>query len=188
MPQFHVSYFKARWWWLIAKCLILLLTTEWNVESSELVTVILSTITVVKLFFIWTRQNVTLTTTRSVPPKAVPFHVRPVTSWKGRVEISCPAAATPMMTLVPHPLWQASRAALCRQETGQCHIDLIQTPPDHYCNLVLVFFRNNGLLMPGLEWSGLSEGVRRVFHHCKTHFKLLIFLWMYLNIYMLFLD
>ena len=31
------------------------------------------------------------------PPKAVPFQTRPVTSWKGRVEISCPAAATPMM-------------------------------------------------------------------------------------------
>ncbi|TNN60940.1 Methionine aminopeptidase 1 [Liparis tanakae] len=43
--------------------------------------------------------------------------VRPVTNWKGLVEISCPAAATPMMTLVPHPLWQASRAALCHQET-----------------------------------------------------------------------
>src|SRR5262245_26571610 len=28
------------------------------------------------------------------PPKAVPIQVRPVTSWNGRVEISCPAAAT----------------------------------------------------------------------------------------------
>lgn len=46
------------------------------------------------------------------PPKAVPLHTRPVTSWKGRVEISCPAPATPIMTLSPHPLWQASRAAL----------------------------------------------------------------------------
>eukprot|EP01041_Mallomonas_annulata_P017821 gene17822-36461_t len=27
------------------------------------------------------------------PPKAEPFHTRPVTSWNGRVEISCPAAA-----------------------------------------------------------------------------------------------
>lgn len=82
-----------------------------------------------------------LTTTSLVPPKAVPFQVRPVTSWKGRVEISCPAAATPMMMLVPHPLWQASKAALCHQETisGQYHISLIQTPPDHYPNLVLVF-------------------------------------------------
>lgn len=68
-----------------------------------------------------------------LPPKAVPFQVRPVTSWKGRVEISCPAAATPMITLVPHPLWQASRAALCHQETisGQHHINLIQTAPGH---------------------------------------------------------
>ena len=31
------------------------------------------------------------------PPKAVPFQTRPVTSWNGRVEISAPAGATPMM-------------------------------------------------------------------------------------------
>src|SRR6266852_5202988 len=37
------------------------------------------------------------------PPKAVPFQVRPVTSWNGRVDISWPAPATPMITLVPHP-------------------------------------------------------------------------------------
>lgn len=82
-----------------------------------------------------------LTITSLVPPKAVPFQVRPVTSWKGRVEISCPAAATPMMTLVPHPLWQASKAALCHQETisGQHHISLIrQKPPDRQHNLILV--------------------------------------------------
>lgn len=48
----------------------------------------------------------------ALPPKAVPFHVRPVTSWKGRVEISSPAAATPTTTLTPQPLWAASRAAL----------------------------------------------------------------------------
>jgi len=30
----------------------------------------------------------------------------------GRVEISCPAAATPIMVETPHPLWQASSAAL----------------------------------------------------------------------------
>ena len=35
----------------------------------------------------------------------------PVTSWKGRVAISCPAAATPMTTLWPQPLWQHSSAA-----------------------------------------------------------------------------
>lgn len=62
------------------------------------------------------------------PPKAVPRQVRPVTSWNliksvsekapmysyatcGRVEISWPAAATPMTVLIPQPLWQASRAA-----------------------------------------------------------------------------
>ena len=31
------------------------------------------------------------------PPKAVPFQTRPVTSWNGRVAISAPAGATPMM-------------------------------------------------------------------------------------------
>jgi hypothetical protein len=36
--------------------------------------------------------------------------MRPVTSWKGRVEISFPASATPMMMLVPQPRWQHSRA------------------------------------------------------------------------------
>ena len=49
----------------------------------------------------------------NLPPKAVPFQVRPVTSWNGRVEISCPAAATPMMVDTPQPLWQLSRAARC---------------------------------------------------------------------------
>jgi hypothetical protein len=38
------------------------------------------------------------------PPKAVPTQRRPVTSWKGRVAISLPDAATPMTQLVPHPL------------------------------------------------------------------------------------
>mmetsp|Transcript_16146 Transcript_16146/g.22519 ORF Transcript_16146/g.22519 Transcript_16146/m.22519 type:complete len:100 (-) Transcript_16146:857-1156(-) len=40
------------------------------------------------------------------PPKAVPFQIRPVTSWKGRVEISCPEAATPITHDVPQPRWQ----------------------------------------------------------------------------------
>ena len=31
------------------------------------------------------------------PPKAVPFQTRPVTSWNGRVAISWPEPATPMM-------------------------------------------------------------------------------------------
>jgi len=47
------------------------------------------------------------------PPNAVPFHVLPVTSWNGRVEISWPAPATPMITDVPQPLWHASSAARC---------------------------------------------------------------------------
>jgi hypothetical protein len=46
-----------------------------------------------------------------VPPNAEPRQLRPVTNWNGRVEISSPAAATPIMTLVPQPLWHASRAA-----------------------------------------------------------------------------
>jgi hypothetical protein len=45
------------------------------------------------------------------PPKAVPFQVRPVTSWKGRVEISAPAGATPMMIDSPQPLCAHSSAA-----------------------------------------------------------------------------
>ena len=44
------------------------------------------------------------------PPKAVPFQTRPVTSWNGRVEISWPAPATPMMIDTPQPLWQHSSA------------------------------------------------------------------------------
>jgi hypothetical protein len=44
------------------------------------------------------------------PPKALPRQFRPVTSWNGRVAISWPAPATPMMTLVPQPLWQHSSA------------------------------------------------------------------------------
>src|SRR5262249_31209818 len=37
------------------------------------------------------------------PPKAVPFHTRPVTSWNGRVLISWPEPATPMITDTPQP-------------------------------------------------------------------------------------
>ena len=44
------------------------------------------------------------------PPNAEPRHTRPVTSWNGRVAISSPAPATPMMTLSPQPLWQHSSA------------------------------------------------------------------------------
>ena len=44
------------------------------------------------------------------PPNAVPFHTRPVTSWNGRVLISWPAPATPMITDTPQPLWQHSSA------------------------------------------------------------------------------
>lgn len=44
------------------------------------------------------------------PPKALPFQTRPVTSWNGRVEISLPASATPMMMDSPYPGWQHSSA------------------------------------------------------------------------------
>lgn len=42
--------------------------------------------------------------------KYVQSHIR-------RVEISCPAAATPITMDCPHPLWQASRAALMTETT-----------------------------------------------------------------------
>ena len=32
------------------------------------------------------------------------LHFRPVTNWKGRVDISCPDAATPMTHDWPHPV------------------------------------------------------------------------------------
>src|SRR5260221_1129159 len=44
------------------------------------------------------------------PPNAVPFQVRPVTSWNGRVAISSPAPATPMMIDWPQPRLAASSA------------------------------------------------------------------------------
>mmetsp|Transcript_20810 Transcript_20810/g.79791 ORF Transcript_20810/g.79791 Transcript_20810/m.79791 type:complete len:336 (+) Transcript_20810:880-1887(+) len=44
------------------------------------------------------------------PPKAEPSHFRPVTNWNGRVEISAPAGATPMMMLRPQPLCVHSSA------------------------------------------------------------------------------
>src|SRR3546814_15563816 len=44
------------------------------------------------------------------PPKADPFHCRPVTNWNGRVEISAPASATPIIIDWPHPFWHHSIA------------------------------------------------------------------------------
>jgi len=38
------------------------------------------------------------------PPKAEPLQTLPVTNWKGLVEISAPAGATPMIILCPQPL------------------------------------------------------------------------------------
>ena len=70
----------------------------------------------------WTKFSTTphhttpLTSVRLLkPPKAVPFHERPVTSWKGRVEISAPAGATPITQ--DSPLEQ-SRAV--QSSTEQC--------------------------------------------------------------------
>ncbi len=48
------------------------------------------------------------------PPKAVPRQTRPVTSWNGRVAISWPEPATPMMMLWPQPRWQLSSAMRIR--------------------------------------------------------------------------
>ena len=45
------------------------------------------------------------------PPKAVPTHLRPVTSWNGRVAISLPAAATPITHDWPQPRCAHSSAA-----------------------------------------------------------------------------
>ena len=47
---------------------------------------------------------------REMMATGVPFHTRPVTSWNGRVAISCPASATPMMMDWPQPRWQHSSA------------------------------------------------------------------------------
>ena len=44
------------------------------------------------------------------PPNAVPRQIRPVTNWNGRVLISAPAGATPIIMLSPQPLCAASRA------------------------------------------------------------------------------
>ena len=44
------------------------------------------------------------------PPKAVPFQMRPVTNWNGRVAISSPAGATPMMMDWPQPRCHAPSA------------------------------------------------------------------------------
>ena len=45
------------------------------------------------------------------PHQAARSAAAPVTSWKGRVLISLPAAATPITTDWPQPLWQHSSAA-----------------------------------------------------------------------------
>src|SRR6476660_555390 len=44
------------------------------------------------------------------PSECRSLQTRPVTSWNGRVAISAPAGATPMMTDWPQPRWHASSA------------------------------------------------------------------------------
>lgn len=89
-----------------------------------------------------TRKNVLLSFTK-LPPKAVPFHVRPVTSWNGRVATSCPAAATPTTTLTPQPLWQASRAALCGQKGPATQVSVFTPGHEAYrrrCSRLLSYW------------------------------------------------
>src|SRR6218665_3800 len=62
------------------------------------------------------------------PPPLKPPHGRPVTGWTGRVRISCPAPATPMITLSPQPLWQHSSAARITS-TLPMHSKENSTPP-----------------------------------------------------------
>src|SRR5215218_5406156 len=60
------------------------------------------------------------------PPKAEPFQVLPVTSWKGRVEISFPAPAPPLMTETPQPLCAHSTAAQVHQVWHEVALDLVR--------------------------------------------------------------
>jgi hypothetical protein len=46
------------------------------------------------------------------PPKAVPNHLLPVTSWNDLVEIYFPASATPITQDSPQPLWAVYNACL----------------------------------------------------------------------------
>src|SRR3954462_8711910 len=65
----------------------------------------------ISIFFSMYQSTIRGTSVRPrAPPKAEPFQTRPVTSWKGRVAISCPAPATPVTTLTPQPPWQPSPA------------------------------------------------------------------------------
>ena len=62
------------------------------------------------------------------PPKALPCQTRPVTNWNGRVLISCPAPATPMIVLLPQPLCAHSRAWRIRVALPT-HSKLWSAPP-----------------------------------------------------------
>jgi hypothetical protein len=74
-------------------------------SSSGMVWVIIGSISILPSMY---QSTIFGTSVRPrAPPKAVPRQLRPVTSWNGRVEISCPAGATPMMIDSPQPLCAA---------------------------------------------------------------------------------
>jgi hypothetical protein len=84
------------------------------------------------------------------PPKAVPSHLRPVTSWNGRVLISWPAPATPMITLWPQPRCAHSSAARITL-TLPMHSKLWSTPQPVISTITCWI---------GLSWSfGLTQSV-----------------------------
>lgn len=72
------------------------------------------------------------------PPKAVPFHTRPVTNWKGRVDISCPDAATPTITDVPQP-WKFSTKDIFRCTTTSVIFEQLSQWDSSSIHLVAAF-------------------------------------------------
>lgn len=59
---------------------------------------------IINSFFMYASTSFGALSTLFHPPNAVPFHVRPVTSWNGLVLTSVPDGATPTMTETPQPL------------------------------------------------------------------------------------
>src|SRR3546814_20424880 len=82
------------------------------------------------------------------PPKAVPSHLRPVTSWNGRVLISCPAPATPMITDWPQPRCAHSNAPRITL-TLPMHSNEWSTPQPSISTLTSWI----GLIPSGVRWS-----------------------------------
>ena len=78
------------------------------ISSSGMVWVIIGSISILPSMY---QSTIFGTSVRPrAPPKAVPFQTRPVTSWNGRVAISLPAPATPMMTDLAPAAMAALRA------------------------------------------------------------------------------